>query len=50
MNYKQLYEKYAKAERSHAIAAIIGGTLSVVTGIYRLKALRDDRQLPAARR
>lgn len=44
MDYKKLYEKYAKAERSHAIAAIVGGTLSVATGIYRLWALRDDRQ------
>lgn len=44
MNYRKLYEKYAKAELGHAIAAIIGGTISVATGIWRLKILRDDQK------
>lgn len=44
MDYKSLYEKYAKSQRQRGYIAIAGGVINIVAGFLMLRQVRDEQQ------
>jgi len=44
MDYRDLYEKHAKRQKTRGYLAIAAGVANIVTGIMLLRQLRDEQQ------